>query len=772
MAPDQHKSQMPAAADGTNRRCSDDNWEEPNSPEIESEIPAASTSPGFHPEESHISQSNDQQQSSSTSTLPVANNSPCPVKIVPAQQNLHQGQDSAETGHMGGQPLVESETRTQSSRPSQQSINGADNSDLDPLRPLWKIWGLETLSLIVGFLVFAGIIALLASHDQKQLPSWPLKISLNSVLAFLTTVAKAAFMWPVSNAISQAKWSWFLQDRPLYDFHLIDQASRGSWGSLALIRRIRHRHFITLAAVLSVICVLTSPLTQLSIDYRPRHVPSPDEKGAQTSVLGMLEHPVHENLDLVMSNAVSHLPWPAKGYDYGLINPTGAACPTGNCTFDTIHSLGVCVRFADISPKLEVRELDAHTTATLKASGEWLVDGMRTWKASIKNAYPDGTSFDLVHQGKFALVLDMLSGNQSIAFRADRNLMQTKIASLVLIRTAPVIRDEAHRRELLEEVPIGKIAEAVDEIKHEASEILFHLCVQSYNITVEKGEQTTTLVDSSAELRSDDSDFFMDFSCNDMAFEPLSCDAGPVSRPRYNDTVYLRNPPNRSAAEPERYGATYEAVEAMATEIKTLMMAYAQEYPGQFEGRPNLTAIELVAPGGSILSRPLWLSIFMDPENLVDSGRTYGRIQTLYSNIALSLSSGLRENQFRYRVTDSEDGIFSITGTAWIEESYVHVTWGWLAFLAVELTIATVFLAITIVVQIKTRAGHDSAVGAFVVEEFKDSSLAPLLALSPEARSAVGGRLQRLDFMKERAKRLHVRLEGSEIVPSEMRQTV
>lgn len=47
--------------------------------------------------------------------------------------------------------------------------------------------------------------------------------------------------------------------------------------------------------------------------------------------------------------------------------------------------------------------------------------------------------------------------------------------------------------------------------------------------------------------------------------------------------------------------------------------------------------------------------------------------------------------------------LVNVTGEAWREISYVHVTWGWLAFLAGELVLAATFVAITAIGQHKSR---------------------------------------------------------------------
>lgn len=41
--------------------------------------------------------------------------------------------------------------------------------------------------------------------------------------------------------IGQLKWQWFKTSHPLYDLQKYDEASRGPWGALKLLRSIRNR---------------------------------------------------------------------------------------------------------------------------------------------------------------------------------------------------------------------------------------------------------------------------------------------------------------------------------------------------------------------------------------------------------------------------------------------------------------------------------------------------------------------------------------------------
>jgi hypothetical protein len=65
--------------------------------------------------------------------------------------------------------------------------------------------------------------------------------SLSTFLAFFTTVATAALMIPVAEAMSQWKWNWYRNDRPLSDFQVFDGASRNVFGSVAFLRQFTYK---------------------------------------------------------------------------------------------------------------------------------------------------------------------------------------------------------------------------------------------------------------------------------------------------------------------------------------------------------------------------------------------------------------------------------------------------------------------------------------------------------------------------------------------------
>lgn len=99
------------------------------------------------------------------------------------------------------------------------------------------VWLPETASILTSLLLIYIFYSLLIVYDGRPVFEWK-GITLNTVVAVLSTASKAALIYAVSQLISQWKWILFTRaSRPLIDFEIIDAASRGPMGSLLLFRR-------------------------------------------------------------------------------------------------------------------------------------------------------------------------------------------------------------------------------------------------------------------------------------------------------------------------------------------------------------------------------------------------------------------------------------------------------------------------------------------------------------------------------------------------------
>ncbi|KAJ0317120.1 hypothetical protein COL5a_011263 [Colletotrichum fioriniae] len=114
-----------------------------------------------------------------------------------------------------------------------------------PPRRRWQIlkgWWPEIIWCLISVVCIIVLVTVLRSYDNQPLPNWPLGLTLNTVVAFISTFCRTSFVLPVVESLSQYKWNWYKSPRPLGDFAVFDEASRGPWGSLKLLLRTKGRN--------------------------------------------------------------------------------------------------------------------------------------------------------------------------------------------------------------------------------------------------------------------------------------------------------------------------------------------------------------------------------------------------------------------------------------------------------------------------------------------------------------------------------------------------
>jgi hypothetical protein len=136
----------------------------------------------------------------------------------------------------------DSSTRSTNSR---RAFRNSDQNKIDKdrtsIRPFWKRipWLFEIASWITSLFFFISIVIVLKVFEGQPLPNSPLKISLNAIVGLLATFGEVLLMVPVASAIGQVKWLRVSRKRPMNEFRLVDEASRGPWGGVLLLRKSR-----------------------------------------------------------------------------------------------------------------------------------------------------------------------------------------------------------------------------------------------------------------------------------------------------------------------------------------------------------------------------------------------------------------------------------------------------------------------------------------------------------------------------------------------------
>ncbi|KAF7513919.1 hypothetical protein GJ744_006533 [Endocarpon pusillum] len=217
-------------------------------------------------------------------------------------------------------------------------------------------WALEYLAMTIAVAALAVIFTVLMLYDGKPLNSWPHAIQLNTVLSALATIMKGFMLMPVCACLSQLKWLWYTgKTKSLQDFQIFDIASRGPWGALQLLFRLKFWQMASIGSIVILLSLASDAFLQQSVGYPLRVHP-------QSRNIASIPYAQHFNLyDSLASSPYTTQPLIAAVYE-GVFsrNRTRSAssitpcCPTGNCTFPEYASLAVCSHCHNVSSLLRV----------------------------------------------------------------------------------------------------------------------------------------------------------------------------------------------------------------------------------------------------------------------------------------------------------------------------------------------------------------------------------------------------------------------------------
>ncbi|KAI1077392.1 hypothetical protein F5B20DRAFT_552313 [Whalleya microplaca] len=217
-------------------------------------------------------------------------------------------------------------------------------------------WTLEIITILIAWGAIASIMGVLAHFNGHALPEWPYYITLNALIALLATVATSTMSISLQNGLSQLKWIRFKESRaPLTDMEIFDEASRGTWGSLKLLVTARGGWLGSFGAIVAIITLALGPFAQQVVTYQSRSVES--HEGA--SVNRALNYTGALPGNNTSTGFVPVLPLKSAVYN-GLFAENGRPsaalsfeCRSGNCSWDSYETLGVCHECVDLTPFIE-----------------------------------------------------------------------------------------------------------------------------------------------------------------------------------------------------------------------------------------------------------------------------------------------------------------------------------------------------------------------------------------------------------------------------------
>ncbi|KAM7195138.1 Protein of unknown function (DUF3176) domain containing protein [Rhypophila sp. PSN 637] len=305
-------------------------------------------------------------------------------------------------------------------------------------------------------------------------------------------------MNPVVECLSQWKWNWFEHQQPLVDFDTFDKASRGFIGSVLLLKLLKWRHIATLGALISILGIATTPLTQFLIEY-PSHLvsltPSSEFPNATTRSAQHYQSRVGlaGSWSLDLSNYVSS----------GLIHPTDSrieqlppVCPSGTCTWAPFESLALCAKVANITDRLIVTQVPYSTEADWTAWDSTAdQDALRLNGSLAYNiSFPPDTNNNDYFVTPVSYLVYSSPTTHSIAFGGDKDTAPTKAR----VAGYKLVWSDAGNVTYLN----GNTTRS-DPWRWQAFEVVYYACVNTYSVHVENGTAITTVQSSTYDVLSE-----------------------------------------------------------------------------------------------------------------------------------------------------------------------------------------------------------------------------------------------------------------------------
>ncbi|KAF9700647.1 hypothetical protein EKO04_001535 [Ascochyta lentis] len=575
-----------------------------------------------------------------------------------------------------------------------------------------KRWLLEILSWLLSAACMFAIIAVLVILKDERLTKWSLAektgLTLNAYISVLSKIAGAALILPVSEALGQLKWSWFLgHSKQMWDYEIFDNASRGPWGALLLLVRTKGRSLAALGAMITLVSLALDPFFQQVVDfpdrwalanitgaiprvtrYSPFYTPE-FMQGMETSFINPALRPVVGQF--FIDNGTQPVP-----FGNGTRPDIPLSCPTNNCTWPEYETLGVCSQCVKVTDMLSY--------ACLFTKIDWSAD--QTGEISDVS-YPNGTVCGYFLNATSSTPV-LMSG-----YIADDNSTQGSVGEALLVRTlpltdmltkTPVFGGSVNFKHIVNPILDALIVSAVDGaeslLRKEipiAHECVLAWCVQTMQSTYSSGVYSENITS-----------IFLNTSTKKQTFPWESFPVEINGEVMGNVVLYTQNltiqPPSlRNHSRIIRSSGMFESDN---TTVSNVLQSFDDYFPSYYTIKPSSEKPMLRYKnylGGPALRR-LAFNPLLAPNNIT---RHMERLATAITNV----------------VRSDDNSKDMLSGEAFNHENYVSVRWEWLALPLGLLLSSLVFLAATIV---------QSAVEGDRVGVWKTSAIATLLYGLPD----------------------------------------
>jgi hypothetical protein len=135
-------------------------------------------------------------------------------------------------------------------------------------RLVMDTWVCEIIAMVFSVGCIVAIAFTVGNYNGGAIPLLRWGITLNTLIAVLSTAARAALIFVVSSSIGQLKWCWLARrGTRLQDIQVMDEASRGPLGAIKVLAKWIGGPLASLDATITICMIAFGPFLQQLVAY-------------------------------------------------------------------------------------------------------------------------------------------------------------------------------------------------------------------------------------------------------------------------------------------------------------------------------------------------------------------------------------------------------------------------------------------------------------------------------------------------------------------------
>ncbi|KAK0622713.1 hypothetical protein B0T14DRAFT_564141 [Immersiella caudata] len=613
------------------------------------------------------------------------------------------------------------------------------------------IWIL-VFCLAASVLLLGALIGLLFAFDGEPIFGSGF-VTLNTLVAIISTAYKACIVHALSFVMAQSKWVVFSHGRRrLLDFDRIESAGEGPLGSILLLfnSRVKGIGMIRIGAAFIVLAVAMDPFAQQLLQFRQttaliddpsnrtaifrasRYSRGTETRTAAPSAIQFAEGnstrlyggniPITADADFSMQSAIM----------YGLVQSTTAvsqqanfACPSGNCVYPQFTSLSVCSACADLTSSISTTRVESRTRMNItldRATNPPQIDRDQIVRYSLPSGLYLDNSLEMALRGTTNATRSLAFGN-----------ITTLIWSQSILRHPPSTN--------ITTLPLTTANPGVS-----AQECVLYYCVNAYTSTVTGGVLSESISPSPDHSARDPSSWAL--------FSTFPNQPPPVFSPaRQLDISYHPRFSSPSRTDLSFTGGGYNISQTAINSISSFVQRTFASCTGLTVN--CTTTLEPVADNWTPLNG-FYMTVRTGPQYEPSAAQelwSTARVDGLFEAVARSMSNALRAGGDADRPGAIGEGNM-VLGRVGVVTVLYRVDWRWIVLHGL-LGVGT-FAAVAWVLARSRMGGRDVGVWG--------SSTLAVMAKGEETNGLFRG-ANTIVEMEERARGTEVFLFGEQMMP-------